>query len=431
MIDHRPVRAFLEPSHLGWGDEVTAFAQEKLAGRPEPHDDEGGRIEARALLELMGRAGIFRPIGNRDLRAACLAREAVAAASPLADAVWALQGLGVTPLLLAGSEALRKRWVGPALQGDVMTGFAMTEPEAGTDVASMRTRAVRDGDHYVLDGKKWLISNAGIADLYVVFATTDAEAGRRGIGAFAVEAEAPGLEFAGAQVMSTAHPLGILEFRGCRVPAASRIGAEGEGFEVGMATLDRLRPTVGAAACGMAARAVREALRHALEREQFGRPLAEFQLVREKLGRRATELDAARLLVYRAAWEEDRGAETITAESAMAKAFATEAAQEIIDEAIQIVGGRGVLASHPLDRLYRSIRALRIYEGSTEIQRLIVASRMVKAARAAREAGGEEEGEATPNDGAPAPDEGTGEVSAGEGGDPDDESGPNPEDESP
>jgi acyl-CoA dehydrogenase len=267
------------------------------------------------------------------------------------------------------------------MAGDAMAAFAMTEPGAGSDVAAIATRAVRDGDAYVIDGRKSLISNAGLADFYVVFATTDPEAGRDGLSAFLVPSDAPGLRFVGPQVLSAPHPLGEVALEGCRVPADHRLGGEGEGFRIGMATLDRLRPSVGAAACGMAARALREALRHAVRREQFGRPLADFQLVQEKLGRAATELAAARLLVYRAAWERDGGAERTNVESAMAKAFATETAQRVVDEAVQSRGGRGVVADSPVDRLYRSVRALRIYEGTTEIQRLIVAGHLIEEAR--------------------------------------------------
>jgi acyl-CoA dehydrogenase len=379
--DLQAIRAFLDTDHHRWAERVGAFAGAQLRDRPEPADDTAARIEARALLRLMGEAGLYEPIGATDLRGCCITREGVAAASPLADAVWALQGLGITPVLLSGDNALRARWAQPALAGQLMSAFALTEPEAGSDVAAMRTRAVRDGADYVLDGTKWFISNAGIADYYVVFASTDPEAGSRGISAFLVPADAPGLEFTGAQVLSSPHPLGGLAFDGCRVPAAHRIGGEGHGFKIAMATLDRLRPTVGAAACGMAGRALAEALAHALERAQFGKVLVDFQLVQEKLGRSAIELTAARLLVYRAAWEKDQGADRITTEAAMAKAHATETAQRVIDEAIQIVGGRGVMAEHVLDRMYRSIRAMRIYEGTTEIQYLIVAGRLVAAAR--------------------------------------------------
>ncbi|GMV05665.1 MAG: acyl-CoA dehydrogenase [Gemmatimonadota bacterium] len=349
-MDTHAIRAFLEPRHLDWGAGVTDFAAAELAGRPEPAGDDEARREARDLLAEMGDAGLFRPIEERDLRACCLAREGVAAASPLADAVWALQGLGITPLLLGGTDEQRQRFVKPALRGEAMSAFAITEPGAGSDVASLKTRAVRDGDDYVLDGFKWLISNAGIADWYVTFASTDPERGSRGITAFVVPAAAEGLRFIGAQVMSAAHPLGELAFESCRVPAANRVGGEGEGFRLAMATLDQLRPTVGAAACGMAGRALSEALAHAVRREQFGKPLADFQIIQEKLGRMATELMAARMLVYRAAFEKDLGAERITTEAAMAKAHATETAQRVVDEAVQILGGRGVLAESVVDR---------------------------------------------------------------------------------
>ncbi len=389
-VDTHGVRALLDERHAAWAREVSAFARTELAPRAEPTGDAAGRTEARDLLAAMGRDGLYAPIGVRDLRGCCLAREAVAAASPLADAVWALQGLGITPLLLAGTDEQRDRWAAPGLAGEAMGAFAITEAEAGSDAASLRTRATPDGDGWVLDGRKCLISNAGIADWYVTFASTDPERGSRGITAFLVPAETPGLAFAGAQVMSAAHPLGEIVFEGCRVPGSAVIGEVGAGFKLAMATLDQLRPTVGAAACGMARRALDEALDHALAREQFGKPLANFQIVQEKLGRMAIELDAARLLVYRAAWEKDHGAERITLEAAMAKAYATEAAQRVIDQAVQILGGKGVLASSVVDRLYRSVRALRIYEGTTEIQHLIVAGRILadaKEAQAAREAG--------------------------------------------
>lgn len=383
MIDTDTVRAFLAPAHLEFAARAGEFARASLAGRPEPADDDAGRAEARRLAAALGEAGLLEPIRDGDLRAACLAREALAWASPLADGVWALQALGLTPVLRAGSDAQRDRWAGPVLAGSALAAFAMTEPEAGSDVAAMRTRAVRDGDAWVLDGGKHLISNAGIADVYVVFASTDPPAGSRGISCFLVPADADGLVFDGPQVMSAHHPLGRISLRGCRVDANALLGDVDRGFMLGMATLDRLRPTVGAAACGMARRALDEALAHALARRQFGRPLAEFQIVKDKLGRMAIDLDAARLLVYRAAWEADTTEGRVTIPAAMAKAFATEAAQRIVDEAVQIVGGLGVLASHPVERLYRSVRALRIYEGTTEIQRIIVADALLKGAQRA------------------------------------------------
>jgi acyl-CoA dehydrogenase len=258
-----------------------------------------------------------------------------------------------------------------------MGAFAMTEAEAGSDVAAIATRATKDGDGYVLSGRKSFISNAGIADFYVVFASTDPAAAGKGISAFLVPADARGLRFS-AQVLSAPHPLGEVIFEDCRIPAANRLGDEGRGFALGLKTLDRMRATVGAAATGMAARALEEATAHARVRKQFGKPLAEFQLVQEKLARMATELVAARLLVYRAAWEADRGQERVTLEAAMAKSYATEAAQRIVDEAVQILGARGVMASHPVDRLYRAVRALRIYEGTTEIQRLVIAGQLLQ-----------------------------------------------------
>jgi acyl-CoA dehydrogenase len=259
-----------------------------------------------------------------------------------------------------------------------MTAFAMTETAAGSDVTAIATTARREGSEYVLDGGKTLISNAGIADLYVVFATTDSAKGSKGISCFLVPADTPGLRFTGPQVLSAPHPLGELAFENCRMPAEAMLGQEGRGYALGLAALDRLRPTVAAAACGMAARAMAESLTHVKQRYQFGKPLAQFQLVQQRLARMATDLAAARLLTYRAAFEKDQGQERITIEAAMAKAFATETAQRIVDDAVQLIGGLGVLARHPVDRLYRAVRALRIYEGTTEIQQLIVAGELLK-----------------------------------------------------
>jgi acyl-CoA dehydrogenase len=258
-----------------------------------------------------------------------------------------------------------------------MAAFAMTEPEAGSDVTSIQTTAIADGDGYVLNGRKTLISNAGIADFYSVFATVDPALGKKGITCFVVPADTPGLEFGGAQLLSAPHPLGDIVFTDCRVPRECRLGSEGGGLRLGLGSLDQLRTTVGAGACGMAQRALDEALRHARGRRQFGQSLASFQLIQDKLARMATDLTAARLLVYRAAWVKDQGADRVTTESAMAKAFATEAAQTIVDAAVQILGGRGVLADHPVDLLYRSVRALRIYEGTTEIQHLVIANDLI------------------------------------------------------
>jgi acyl-CoA dehydrogenase len=378
MPDTRLIRTFLEPHHTPLAERAGEFAGDEIAPRPEPVEDADARREARALLGLLGAGGWLQPILDLDLRGCCLMREALGEASPLADAVFALQGLGTTPILLGGSVGQKDRWLGPIGQGKVMTAFAMTEPEAGSDVAAIVTSARREASGYVLDGTKTLISNAGIADLYIVFASTDRARGAKGISCFLVPADAPGLRFAGPQVMSAPHPLGEIAFEDCRVSADALLGTEGRGYGLGLAALDRLRPTVAAAACGMAARALSESLAHVKQRQQFGTPLAQFQLVQLKLARMATDLTAARLLTYRAAYEKDHGRERITSEAAMAKSFATEMAQRAVDDAVQLIGGRGVLAAHPVDRLYRAVRALRIYEGTTEIQQLIIAGELLK-----------------------------------------------------
>ncbi len=378
LPDPGPIRALIDDEHVAFARRIGEFAARDIAPRPESGTDGEARSEARALLALLGAGGWLECIGRQDWRACCLAREALAAASPLADAVFALQALGTLPILLSGNTGMRERWVGDALAGRAMGAFAMTEPQAGSDVGAIETSAKREGGDYVLNGLKRYISNAGIADFHTVFASTDPGAGSRGLSCFVVPAGTPGLRFVGAQILSSPHPLGEIAFETCRVPVASRLGEEGRGLALGLRTLDRLRATVGAAACGMAARALEEALRHARTRRQFGKPIAEFQLIQDKLARMATDLTAARLLVYRAAWAADRGADRVTLEAAMAKAFATEAAQRIVDDAVQVLGGAGVMASHPVDRLYRSVRSLRIYEGTTEIQRLLIASELLK-----------------------------------------------------
>jgi alkylation response protein AidB-like acyl-CoA dehydrogenase len=370
--------AFLDNAHVECAADVARWTRDHLLAREEPPTDEHARQEARVLVRELGSAGWFAAVARQDLRALSLIRDAVAAASPLADAVLALQALGGTPIILAGSTRQREQWLAPIVDGHAMAAFAMTEPDAGSDVAAMRTIARRDGTGWILDGEKHLISNAGLADIYVVFAVTSPGEGSRGISAFLVPADAPGFVFAGAQTMAAAHPLGRLRFDGCRVGGDALLGELNRGFKLGMTSLDRLRPTVGAAACGMAARALDEAIARAATRQQFGRPLGDLQLVREKLGRMATELHASRLLVYYAAWLKDRGAERITVEAAMAKSYATEAAQRIIDDAVQIMGGAGVLVGSPVERLYRAVRALRIYEGATEVQRLIVGAALLK-----------------------------------------------------
>jgi acyl-CoA dehydrogenase len=378
MAGIEAIAALLDARHVALAADLARFREQHLSGPTSSETDDQARQDARTLLRVMGDAGLYASIGTGDLRALCLAREQVAMASPLADAVLALQALGGTALVIAGTDAQRARWLEGILTGRVMTAFAMSEPDAGSDVAAMRTSARPDGTGWMLDGEKHLISNAGIADLYLVFAKTTPDAGSRGISLFLVPADAEGFRFDGAQEMAAPHPLGRIRLNACRLPAEALLGTMDGGFKLGMMTLDHVRASVGAAACGMAARALIEALQHASTRKQFGEPLVTFQLVREKIGRMASELEAARLLVYRAGWQKDRGAGRISLEASMAKSVATEVAQQIVDEAVQIVGGRGVLVGHPVERLYRAVRALRIYEGATDIHRLIVAGELLK-----------------------------------------------------
>lgn len=312
--------------------------------------------------------------GASDVRALCLIRECLGYISPMADSIFAVQGLGSYPLLLAGeSEQLLDRF----RSGEWIGAFALTEPEAGSDVASMRTEARVDGGGYRLYGEKTLISNVGIATHYTVFANADPASGRKGITAFFVDAEAEGVT-AEPIDLAADHPIGALRFDGCR---ASLVGEVGGGFKLAMRTLDTFRTSVGAAAVGMARRAYDEALAHVCRRVQFGKPLAEQQIVQSYIAQMATELDASRLLVLRAAFEKDRGRERASTEVAMAKMYATEAAQRIIDTAVQLFGGRGVRTGEVVEELYRAIRPLRIYEGTTEIQQLIIARAAIKGAQ--------------------------------------------------
>ena len=311
-----------------------------------------------------------------DVRALCVVREALAYSSALADSIFAVQGLGSYPILLAGEGQRRASILAETVRGERVCAFALTEPEAGSDVASMRTTARREGEHWILDGDKVFISNVGIAKHFIVFANADPSAGKKGISAFFVETGAEGLVTERIP-MSVDHPLGRLTMRSCRIPASALLGEVGMGLRLALGTLDVFRTSVGAAAVGMARRAIDEAIARVMRRRQFGRPLSEFQLTQAAIADMATELDAARLLVCRAAWEKDQsrpeaGARSDGVSVAMAKMFATEAAQRIIDRGVQLFGGLGVTDGNVLDRLYREIRPLRIYEGTTEIQKLII-----------------------------------------------------------
>jgi acyl-CoA dehydrogenase len=315
-----------------------------------------------------------------DLRALCLVREALAYTSALADLAFVMQGLGTHAISAAARPPVRDFWLARAVEGSAVAAFALTEPEAGSDAGALQTTARRDGDFYILDGCKRFISNAGIADFYTVFARTGARPdGRAQISAFVVSARIPGFSVRERTRMTAPHPIGEIEFAGVRVPAEHMIGAEGDGYRLAMETLNMFRASVGAAACGMARRALDESIAHAKRRAQFGAPLAEQQLIQEKIATMATELDAARLLVYRAAYLRDVDPQGLfTRAASQAKLFATEAAWRIIDSAVQIHGGRGLLYGSAVERLYRDIRALRIYEGTSEIQKLIIAGQLLK-----------------------------------------------------
>ena len=312
-----------------------------------------------------------------DVRTLCLARERLAYHSALADFAFAMQGLGGGPIALFGNAELKKRYLPEIAAGGCIPAFALSELETGSDVAALTTTAIRRGGDYVLDGKKTWISNAGIADLYVVFARTG-ERGAKGLSAFAVDATAAGLSAQGSIETMSPHPLGTLELDGVVVSESCRIGAEGQGFKVAMSVLDVFRSTVGAAANGFARRALDESVGHVKRRQLFGAPLSALQLTQAALATMATDLDAATLLVYRAAWSKDSGRARVTREAAMAKWFATEAAGRICDRAVQLFGGRGVTRGEVVERLYRDVRALRIYEGASEIQQVVIAKAVLE-----------------------------------------------------
>ncbi|WP_437299051.1 acyl-CoA dehydrogenase family protein [Sorangium sp. So ce426] len=391
---------FFEERHAALAARLTPEALAPLARLARAHDaaavargmGEPLGLYAHLVPEALGGApsGSGRPADATavDVRSLVLIREALGQVAPLADAIFAVQGLGSYPIVLAGSDAQRRAILPDVLSGRRIGAFALTEPEAGSDVASLRTEARREGDGWVLDGEKVLISNVPLAHHLVVFARTGApprDGGRAAITAFLVDSGAEGVA-SEPLPMSVPHPIGRLRFDGCRVPDSARLGEVGGGFKLAMQTLDAFRISVGAAANGMAARALREAIAHVTRRRQFGAPLSEQQMVRAYLAEMATELDAARLLVARAAHKRDTAAAgaaaRVSTEAAMAKMFATEAAQRIIDRAVQLHGGMGVIEGTEVERLYREIRPLRIYEGTTEIQKLIIAKGILERAAA-------------------------------------------------
>lgn len=376
---------FFDERHRDLARELDAWAARHIT------DAHGRDVDdaCHALVRSLGAAGWLRHAvaagaGDAiDTRAICLIRETLARHAGLADFAFAMQGLGSGAISLAGSDAQRARYLGRVAAGDAIAAFALSEPEAGSDVAAMACTARQEegageGGDYLLDGEKTWISNGGIADFYVVFARTGEAPGARGISAFIVDAGTPGFEIAERIEVIAPHPLARLRFTQCRIPAAQRIGAAGEGFKIAMRTLDVFRTSVAAAALGFARRALDEALARATQRRMFGGVLADFQLTQSKLAQMATMIDSAALLTYRAAWMRDQG-HNVTREAAMAKLTATENAQQVIDMAVQLWGGLGVVSEQPVERLYREIRSLRIYEGATEVQQLIIARDLLRA----------------------------------------------------
>ncbi len=375
---------FFDGGHRTLARELEAWVEGHLD--PAANDADVDRA-CRELVAQLGSAGWLEycmpaQYGGRheglDSRSLCIVRETLARTSGLADFAFAMQGLGSGAITLHGSAALKEKYLPRVARGEAVAAFALSEPEAGSDVAAMSMRARPEGDSMVLDGTKTWISNGGIADFYTVFARETEAPGAKGISAFVVDAATPGLEIAARIEVIAPHPLATLRFAGCRIPASSRLGEPGEGFKVAMQTLDIFRASVAAAALGFARRALDESIARARSRKMFGQTLADFQLTQAAIADMATGIDAAALLTYRAAWLRDVQGKRTTREAAMAKMAATETAQRVIDRAVQIFGGAGVVRGNPVEKLYREIRALRIYEGATEVQQLIIARETFK-----------------------------------------------------
>ncbi len=375
-----------DKSYLNWPffdqrhRDLAASLNAWLGATSFPHHVAEDQVDAACatFLSKMVEGGFVKHAVRRgkdalDVRSLCLIREHFARHSGLLDFVFAMQGLGSGPISLFGSELQRAHYLGDVAAGERVAAFALSEPEAGSDAAGLTLTARADGDHFILDGEKTWISNGGIASFYVVFARTGEAPGAKGVSAIIVDADAPGLSVAERIPLIAAHPLARLSFENVRVPRENLIGNPGEGFKIAMATLDVFRSTVGAAALGMARRALDETLTRATTRQINGAPMAELQMVQAMIADMALKIDAAALLIYRAAWTKDSGAVRVTREAAMAKLYATDTAQEVIDAAVQLHGGWGVVHGHPIECLYRDIRALRIYEGASEVQKVIIA----------------------------------------------------------
>ncbi|MGC2052214.1 MAG: acyl-CoA dehydrogenase family protein [Pseudolabrys sp.] len=373
---------FFEPRHRELAERLEAWSAQNLSGIDHHDTDQ----TCRSLVAALGRDGWLKftapgegDAERIDVRTLALIRETLARHAGLADFAFAMQGLGAGPLSLFGNAEQREAWLPKTRSGKAIAAFALSEPASGSDVAKIATVASRDGANFVLDGEKTWISNGGIADFYIVFARTGEAPGARGLSTFVIGADNPGLTIAERLNVIAPHPLARLRFEACRVPASALVGRAGDGFKIAMATLDVFRTSVGAAALGFARRALDETLKRATDRHLFGAPLADLQMVQGHIADMALEIDAAALLIYRAAWAKDMGAARVTREAAMAKLFATEAAQRVIDTAVQIHGGDGVRSGHPVETLYREIRALRIYEGASDVQKIVIARSVLSA----------------------------------------------------
>ena len=366
---------FLNQSHNVLHSKLEAWALENLQNISHDNPD----ITCKSLVSKLGKAGFLKYSGisaehpKVDVRSLCLIREILARHEGLADFAFAMQGLGSMPISLFGSAEQKNFWLPLVQSGEAISAFALTEPQSGSDVANIELEAKKERNGYVLNGEKTWISNGGIADVYTLFARTGEGTGAKGLSAFIVSAETPGLIISERIEAVSPHPLATLKFENLFLEADSMIGQPGEGFKIAMASLDNMRPTVGAAALGFARRAFDESLKRSQSRELFGAPLGNLQMVQGHLAEMSVDIDASALLIYRAAWAKDNGAERITKEAAMAKLYATDHAQLVIDKAVQIHGGDGVRKGHIIESLYREIRALRIYEGASDVQKIIIA----------------------------------------------------------
>lgn len=377
---------FFEERHHKMATSLGAWAEKNirpLSYAPEPKDNDTLDVQCADILAKLAEGNwlsLAVPENNNakhDVRSICLARETLAEQAGLADFVFAMQGLGSGAIALFGTDDQKNAYLPLVRAGKSVAAFALSEPEAGSDVAAISTTAIKDGDDYLISGTKTFISNGGIANFYCIFARTNQKSGAKGLSAFIVDKNTTGLDDKYRIELLAPHPLADVKLDNCRVPKSAMIGAEGDGFKIAMATLDIFRPSVGAAALGFARRALSETIKHTKNRKAFGASLADLQMTQSTIADMATNIDASALLIYRAAWQKDISQDRITLEAAMAKLFSTESAQQIVDSAVQLHGGSGVVAGAIVEKLYREVRALRIYEGASEVQKLIIAKQIL------------------------------------------------------